>query len=91
MAASALPAGGVATLKGVDRRGPLPDHLRLRRSPRPAATRGAGRPEGRALVEGLGGPWVQAAYLHALVRAAGGQVAVEVAEDRISLACWVPA
>jgi histidine phosphotransferase ChpT len=34
---------------------------------------------------------VQAAYLHALVRAAGGQIAVELGEERASIAAWVPA
>jgi histidine phosphotransferase ChpT len=47
--------------------------------------------KGEALAEGLGGPWVQAAYLNALVRAAGGQVGVELGEDQVTLAAWVPA
>lgn len=47
--------------------------------------------KGEPLAEGLGGPWVQAAYLNALVRAAGGQIAVEIGEDRASIAAWVPA
>jgi histidine phosphotransferase ChpT len=91
MAASALPAGGVATLKGVTAEGRFlitSDSVGPRARLRPEVLAGL---KGEPLVEGLGGPWVQAAYLHALVRAAGGQVAVEVAEDRISLACWVPA
>ena len=91
LAASALPAGGVATLKGVTAEGRFlitSDSLGPRARLRPEVLAGL---KGEPLVEGLGGPWVQAAYLHALVRAAGGQVAVEVAEDRISLACWVPA
>jgi histidine phosphotransferase ChpT len=91
LAASALPAGGVATLKAVvadgrvaitaDSRGP---RARLR----PEVLAGL---KGEALAEGLGGPWVQAAYLHALVRAAGGQTAVALADDHVSLAAWVPA
>lgn len=91
LAASALPAGGVATLKGVtaeDRFLITADSVGPRARLRPEVMAGL---KGEALVEGLGGPWVQAAYLHALVRAAGGQVAVEAAEDRISLAAWVPA
>ena len=91
LAASALPAGGVATLKGVTAEGRFlitSDSVGPRARLRPEVLAGL---KGEPLVEGLGGPWVQAAYLHALVRAAGGQVAVEVAEDRISLACWVPA
>jgi len=91
LAASALPAGGVATLKAVvadgrvaitaDSRGP---RARLR----PEVLAGL---KGEALSEGLGGPWVQAAYLYALVRAAGGQTAVALADDHVSLAAWVPA
>ena len=91
IAASALPAGGVATLKGVTAEGRFlitADSLGARARLRPEVLAGL---KGEALTEGLGGPWVQAAYLHALVRAAGGQIAVEVAEDRVSLACWVPA
>jgi histidine phosphotransferase ChpT len=91
LAASALPAGGVATLRGVTAEGRFlitSDSVGPRARLRPEVLAGL---KGEPLVEGLGGPWVQAAYLHALVRAAGGQVAVEVAEDRISLACWVPA
>ncbi|MBO9710924.1 MAG: histidine phosphotransferase [Caulobacter sp.] len=91
IAASALPAGGSATLRAVNADG------------RVAITADAGgprarlRPEilaglkGEALGEGLGGPWVQAAYLHALVRAAGGQLGVAVEDDKVSLAAWVPA
>lgn len=91
LAASALPAGGVATLKGVaagDRFLITSDSIGARARLRPEVMAGL---RGEALVEGLGGPWVQAAYLHAVVRAAGGQLAVETAEDRISLAAWVPA
>ena len=91
LAASALPAGGVATLKAVvldDRVAITADSLGPRARLRPEVLAGL---KGEPLAEGLGGPWVQAAYLHALVRAAGGQVAVELAEDRVSLAAWVPA
>lgn len=91
LSASALPAGGVATLKGVTAEGRFlitADSIGPRARLRPEVLAGL---RGEALTEGLGGPWVQAAYLHALVRAAGGQVAVEAGEDRISLACWVPA
>ena len=91
LAASALPAGGVATLKGIaagDRFLITADSLGPRARLRPEVMAGL---RGEALTEGLGGPWVQAAYLHAVVRAAGGQVGVETGEDRISLAAWVPA
>ncbi|SFJ93408.1 histidine phosphotransferase ChpT [Caulobacter sp. UNC279MFTsu5.1] len=91
IAASALPAGGKATLRAVtaDDRVAITAHA--------AGPRARLRPEvlaglrGEALAEGLGGPWVQAAYLNALVRAAGGQVGVELGEDQVTLAAWVPA
>jgi histidine phosphotransferase ChpT len=91
LAASALPAGGLATLKGVTVDGRFcitADAVGPRARLRPEVLAGL---KGEPLVEGLGGPWVQAAYLHALVRAAGGQVGVEIVEDRVSLAVWVPA
>jgi histidine phosphotransferase ChpT len=91
IAASALPAGGKATLRAVvaEDRVAITAHA--------AGPRARLRPEvlaglkGEALTEGLGGPWVQAAYLNALVRAAGGQVGVELGEDQLTLAAWVPA
>ncbi|PHY13795.1 histidine phosphotransferase [Caulobacter sp. B11] len=91
LAASALPAGGVATLRAVTVDGRMAitaDSLGPRARLRPEVLAGL---KGEPLTEGLGGPWVQAAYLHALVRAAGGQVGVELGEDRVSLAAWVPA
>jgi histidine phosphotransferase ChpT len=90
LAASALPAGGVATLRGVAVDGRFcitADAVGPRARLRPEVLAGL---KGEALAEGLGGPWVQAAYLHALVRAAGGQVGVEIGEERVSLATWVP-
>ena len=91
IAASALPAGGKATLRAValdDRVAITADAAGPRARLRPEILAGL---KGEALAEGLGGPWVQAAYLHALVRAAGGQVGVELGEDQVSLAAWVPA
>ena len=91
IAASALPAGGVATLKAVvadDRVAITADSVGPRARLRPEVLSGL---KGEALSEGLGGPWVQAAYLHALVRAAGGQVAVALGDEQVSLAAWVPA
>jgi histidine phosphotransferase ChpT len=91
IAASALPAGGKATLRAVvvdDRVAITADAVGPRARLRPEVLAGL---KGEALAEGLGGPWVQAAYLNALVRAAGGQVGVELGEDQVSLAAWVPA
>ena len=47
--------------------------------------------EGRALGEGLSGRWVQAYYLQALLKAAGGSVAVETGEDRVAFKAVAPA
>lgn len=91
IAASALPAGGKATLRAVvldDRVAITAESIGTRARLRPEVLAGL---KGEALSEGLGGPWVQAAYLHALVKAAGGQVGVELGEDQVSLAAWVPA
>ena len=91
IAASALPAGGKATLRAVvldDRVAITAESVGPRARLRPEVLAGL---KGEALSEGLGGPWVQAAYLHALVKAAGGQVGVELSEDQVSLAAWVPA
>ena len=91
IAASALPAGGKATLRAVvldDRVAITADSVGPRARLRAEVLAGL---KGEALSEGLGGPWVQAAYLHALVKAAGGQVGVELGEDTVSLAAWVPA
>jgi histidine phosphotransferase ChpT len=91
IAASALPAGGKATLRALvadDRVAITADAVGPRARLRPEVLAGL---KGEALAEGLGGPWVQAAYLTALVRAAGGQVGVELGEDQVSLAACVPA
>jgi histidine phosphotransferase ChpT len=81
----------VATLKGVAADGRVSitaDSVGPRARLRPEVLAGL---KGEPLAEGLGGPWVQAAYLNALVRAAGGQVAVELGEERRLIAAWVPA
>jgi histidine phosphotransferase ChpT len=47
--------------------------------------------KGMPLGEGLSGRWVQAYYLAALVKAAGGVVAAEASEDHVSFKAAVPA
>lgn len=46
---------------------------------------------GEPLVEGLGGYWVQAYYLQALLKAAGGRVDAAVSEGRVVLRARCPA
>jgi histidine phosphotransferase ChpT len=45
---------------------------------------------GERLAEGLGGHWVQAYYLYAMLKAAGGRVDHAVSEERIILRARVP-
>lgn len=90
LAAGALPTGGVARLTataqddailiGAEAQGP---RVRLR----PEV--GAGL-RGEPLGEGLGGHWVQAYYLHALLTAAGGSLDFTQSEDRVILRARTP-
>jgi hypothetical protein len=43
------------------------------------------------LSEGLGGPWVQATILHALVARAGGRLDFDSAEESLRITARVPA
>ncbi len=89
--AGALPTGGTARITA-SREG---DEILM--AVDSSGTRARLRPEvidglkGAPLGEGLGGHWVQAYYLHALLKAAGGSVDVAVAEERITLRARVPA
>ncbi len=89
--AGALPTGGVARvaasqqgddiLMSVDATGP---RARLR----PEVIRGL---KGEAQGEGLSGHWVQAYYLHALLKGAGGRIDHHVAEEKVTLRARCPA
>jgi len=93
--AGALPTGGVArvsaqlegegaaaeVLMSVDAQGP---RARLR----PEVVAGL---RGEALGEGLGGHWVQAYYLHVLLRSVGGRADYALAENRVTLRARTPA
>ncbi|OYX31369.1 MAG: histidine phosphotransferase [Caulobacterales bacterium 32-69-10] len=91
LAAGALPTGGTARivageqgdfiLIGVEAQGP---RSRLR----PEVISGL---RGEKLAEGLGGHWVQAYYLYALVKAAGGSIDHSITEERVMLRARVPA
>jgi histidine phosphotransferase ChpT len=91
IAATAFPTGGVVRLS-VE-----PDGEGVRVEALATGTRSRLRPEvatglrGQALSEGLGGPWVQAYYLHALVARAGGRLDFEAGEDRVLIAARLPA
>lgn len=91
IAASAFPTGGVVRLS-VDTAGEI-----VRVDALATGSRSRLRPEvatglrGEALSEGLGGPWVQAYYLYALVARAGGRLDFEAAEDRVLITARLPA
>ncbi|MDP1737188.1 MAG: histidine phosphotransferase family protein [Caulobacter sp.] len=90
IAAGALPIGGVATARVVEADGRAAISLEAvgpRAKLKPEVLRGLkGEPRGDA----VGGAWVQAYYLHLIVKAAGGQLAAEVGEERVTLAAWTP-
>jgi histidine phosphotransferase ChpT len=90
LAAGALPTGGTARITAVDQgdfiligveaQGP---RVRLR----PEVISGL---RGEKLAEGLGGHWVQAYYLHALLKAAGGSLDYTVMDERVMLRARAP-
>ena len=90
LGAGALPTGGVArvsaslqtgdVLMSVEASGP---RVRIR----PEVLRGL---EGQSLGEGLSGQWVQAYYVHSLLKAAGGSVYHHVEADRAILRARCP-
>jgi histidine phosphotransferase ChpT len=91
LGAGALPTGGMARITAVQEDG----HIRLVVDAK--GTRARLRPEilaglsGARLTEGMAGHWVQAYYLHALVDAAGGEVAAEIEPEHVVLSARVPA
>jgi len=91
IAAGALPTGSLATIRVVEADGRVAinlDAVGPRARLKPEVLRGLrGEPRGDA----VGGAWVQAYYLHLIVQGAGGQLAAEVGEDRVTLAAWIPA
>lgn len=88
--AGALPMGGTAVVRVVEADGRAAITLEAtgpRARLKPEILRGLkGEPRGDA----VGGAWVQAYYLHLIVKAAGGQLAAEVGEDKVTLAAWAP-
>ena len=87
----ALPTGGKARISAIEQGG------EILMSVEATGPRARLRPEmldglhGRALGEGLGGYWVQAYYLHTLLKATGGRVDALVAEGRVVLRGRCPA
>ncbi len=90
IAASALPTGGVAEARAELDGGNISvvlDAVGTRARLRPEVLAGL---RGEPLGEGLGGHWVQAYYLNALVTAAGGRCSTEVTEERVLLTALLP-
>lgn len=88
--AGALPTGGTATVRVVEADGRAAitlDAVGPRARLKPEVLRGL---KGETRGDAVGGAWVQAYYLWLIARGAGGQVAAEVAEDRVTLAAWAP-
>ena len=91
IAGTALPTGGQVTARVVEAGGRIALSVegtgpRVRLKPEVAGGL-LGKPKGEA----MGGAWIQAFYVHSLVAQAGGQVAVEAGEEKLTLAAWVPA
>lgn len=88
---AALPTGGQARVAAVEQDG------EILMSVEATGARARLRPEmleglhGEPLSEGLGGHWVQAYYLHALLKAAGGRVDALAGEGRVVLRARCPA
>ena len=90
IAASALPTGGVAEARAeLDGNNitVVLDAVGTRARLRPEVLAGL---RGEPLGEGLGGHWVQAYYLNALVTAAGGRCSAEITEERVLLTAVIP-
>jgi histidine phosphotransferase ChpT len=91
LAAGALPLGGVARMEvAQDGEGYLIT----------AAAKGpkarlhaeiAGGLAGEALGDGLAGRWVQAYYVHALAKAAGGRIEADAADEHVTMKARLPA
>ena len=89
--AAALPMGGIAKVRAVEADGQVAISI-ISEGTRPRL-----KPEvlaglrGEPFGEGLSGQWIGGAYLHEIIRSAGGHLVVEVSEERVTLAATVPA
>jgi histidine phosphotransferase ChpT len=91
MAGAALPTGGTARVRAVEEGGSIAISIEAtgpRARLRPEVLGGL-RGEGPG--EGLHGHWVQARYVHLFVTDAGGRIAAEVGEEKVTFAATLPA
>jgi histidine phosphotransferase ChpT len=89
--AGALPAGGVATVTATqndDRIDIRVESVGPRARLKPEVLAGL---RGEGVGDGLGGQWIQAAYLHSQIEASDGTLAVELGEDRVTFTAQTPA
>ncbi len=90
IAAGALPMGGTATLRAVEADGRIAitvDAAGARARLKAEVLRGL---QGLDRGEAVGGAWVQAYYLHLIVKGAGGRLAAESGEEKVTLAAVLP-
>jgi histidine phosphotransferase ChpT len=91
MAGAALPTGGTARVRAVEEGGSIAISIEA------TGPRARLRPEvlgglrGAGPGEGLHGHWVQARYVHLFVTDAGGRIAAEVGEEKVTFAATLPA
>ena len=91
IAGAALPTGGTAHVAAVQQEDQIAITIEAK------GPRARLRPEvlaglhGEGPGDGLHGHWVQARYVHLLVGDAGGKVAAEVAEEKVTLTATIPA
>ncbi len=91
IAGAALPTGGTAHVAAVQQEDQIAITIEAK------GPRARLRPEvlaglhGEGPGDGLHGHWVQARYVHLFVGDAGGKVAAEVAEEKVTLTATIPA
>jgi histidine phosphotransferase ChpT len=90
ISAGALPMGGTATLRAVEADGKIAitvDAVGNRARLKPEVLRGL---RGQDRGDAVGGAWVQAYYLYLIVKGAGGMLAAESNEEKVTLAAVLP-
>jgi len=91
LAGAALPTGGVARVQAAQRNGSVAiavESLSPKARLRPEVLAGL---RGEPMGDGLHGHWVQAYYVHLFVGDAGGRVAAEASEEKVTFAATLPA
>lgn len=88
--ASALPMGGKATLTAGESDGAFVIGLEARGNRARLRQETAEGLRGQALSDGLSGQWIQAYYLYALVKEAGGTVAAAAEDEHVAAQIRLP-